>query len=57
MSLVSVLTGRDMSTMTWKPTDNGFNYKLTETEITICKESVANAILNPLEITNSKYPD
>lgn len=56
MSLVSVLTGRDMSSMTWKPTQNGFNYKLTETEISICKESVANAIANPLEITNSKYP-
>jgi hypothetical protein len=56
MSLVSVLTGRDMSTMTWKPSDNGFTYKLTEKEISICKESVANAILNPLEITNSKYP-
>ena len=56
MSLVSVLTGRDMSNMTWKPTDNGFSYKLTETEISICKESVANAIANPFEITNSKYP-
>ena len=56
MSLVSVLTGRDMSTMTWKPTDSGFNYTLTETEIEICKESVANAIANPLEITKSKYP-
>ncbi len=56
MNLVSVLTGRDMSAMTWKPTDGGFNYKLTEQEISICKESVANAIANPLEITNSKYP-
>lgn len=56
MSLVSVLTGRDMSTMEWKPTDSGFNYTLTEREIEICKESVANAIANPLEITKSKYP-
>ncbi len=56
MNLVSVLTGRDMSTLTWKPTDSGFNYPLTETEIEICKESVANAIANPFEITKSKYP-
>lgn len=56
MNLVSVLTGRDMSTLTWKPTDSGFNYSLTETEINICKESVANAIANPFEITKSKYP-
>ena len=56
MNLVSVLTGRDMSNLTWKPTDSGFNYPLTEKEIEICKESVANAIANPLEITKSKYP-
>ena len=56
MNLVSVLTGIDMSDLTWKPTDSGFNYPLTETEIAICKESVANAIANPLEITKSKYP-
>lgn len=56
MNLVSVLTGRDMSSLTWKPTDSGFNYPLTEKEIEICKESVANAIANPLEITKSKYP-
>ena len=56
MNLVSVLTGADMSNLTWKPTDSGFNYPLTETEIKICKESVANAIANPLEITKSKYP-
>ena len=56
MNLVSVLTGRDMSDLTWKPTDSGFNYSLTETEIKICKESVANAIANPFEITKSKYP-
>ena len=56
MNLVSVLTGRDMSDLTWKPTDSGFNYSLTETEIKICKESVANAIANPFEVTKSKYP-
>lgn len=56
MNLVSVLTGIDMSDLTWKPTDSGFNYPLTETEIAICKESVANAIANPLKITKSKYP-
>ena len=56
MNLVSVLTGIDMSDLTWKPTDSVFNYPLTETEIAICKESVANAIANPLEITKSKYP-
>lgn len=56
MNLVSVLTGRDMSNLTWKPTDSGFNYPLTEEEILACKESVANAIANPFEITQSKYP-
>ena len=56
MNLVSVLTGIDMSELTWKPTDSGFNYSLTEKEIEICKESVANANANPFEITKSKYP-
>ena len=56
MNLVSVLTGIDMSTLTWKPTDSGFSYSLTEKEINICKESVVNAIANPFEITKSKYP-
>ena len=56
MNLVSVLTGRDMSTLTWKPTDSGFNCPLTQEEILACKESVANAIANPFEITQSKYP-
>ena len=56
MNLVSVLTGIDMSDLAWKPTDSGFSYPLTATEIAICKESVANAIANPFEITKSKYP-
>lgn len=55
MNLVSVLTGIDMSNLTWTPANSGFNYTLTETEIKICKESVANAIANPFEITTSKY--
>ena len=55
MNLVSILTGIDMSSLTWKPKDSGFNITLTETEISICKESVANAIANPFEITKSKY--
>ena len=55
MNLVSVLTGIDMSNLTWKPKDSGFNITLTETEISICKESVANAIANPFEITKSQY--
>ena len=56
MNLVSVLTGIDMSNLTWKPKDSGFNITLTETEISICKESVANSIANPFKITKSKYP-
>ena len=56
MNLVSVLTGRDMSAMTWKPADSGFNYPLTAREVEICKESVANAIANPFAVTKSKYP-
>ena len=55
MNLVSVLTGIDMSNLTWKPTDSGFSYSLTETEINICKESVENAIANPFVITKSRY--
>lgn len=55
INLVSVLTGIDMSNLTWKPTDSGFNYSLTETEINICKESVENAIANPFVITKSRY--
>ncbi len=56
MNLVSVLTGIDVSTISWKPTDSGFNYPLSATEINICKESVTNAIADPFAITKSKYP-
>ena len=56
MNLVSVLTGRDMSNLTWTPASSGFSYSLSETEVKICKESVANAIANPFVITKSKFP-
>ena len=56
MNLVSVLTGRDMSNLTWTPSSSGFSYSLSETEVKICKESVANAIANPFVITKSKFP-
>ena len=57
MGLVGTLTGRDMSKITWKPTDSGFNYNLTAEEILVCKESYLNASANFLEITPSEYPD
>lgn len=56
MGLVSVLTGRDMSQLTWKPTDSGFDFFMSEETITVCKESIANAILSPYEVTDSQYP-
>ena len=56
MGLVGTLTGRDMSKITWKPSDSGFNYPLTADEILVCKESYANAAANLMEITKSKYP-
>ncbi len=55
MGLVGVLTGRDMSTVTWKPTDSGFNYPMNDKMIAMCKESWANAVASPYEITDSKY--
>ena len=55
MGLVGTLTGRDMSAITWKPTDSGFNYPMTEEMIAVCKESYANATANIFEITRSKY--
>ena len=55
MGLVGTLTGRDMSKVTWKPTDSGFKYSMTDEEIAICKESYLNASNNYLEITKSKY--
>ena len=56
MGLVGTLTGRDMSQITWTPTDSGFNYPMTAEEILVCKESYANATANPFEITKSNYP-
>ena len=55
MGLVGTLTGRDMSQITWKPTDSGFNYQMTAEEILVCKESYANATANFLEVTRSEY--
>lgn len=56
MNLVSVLTGRDMTNLSWTPVNSGINAPITLEEIIVCKESVANAINSPFEITNSEYP-
>lgn len=55
LGLVGTLTGRDMSKITWKPTDSGFNYPLSAEEILICKESYLNATSDFLQITKSEY--
>lgn len=55
MGLVGTLTGRDMSKITWKPTDSGFSYTMSRSVIDVCKESYLNASANFLEITQSKY--
>lgn len=55
LGLVGTLTGRDMSKITWKPTDSGFNYPLSAEEILICKESYLNATADLLKITKSEY--
>lgn len=55
MGLVGVLTGKDMSKLTWKPTDTGFSYTMSNEMIEICKESFTNAVANPFEITPSEY--
>ena len=55
LGLVGTLTGRDMSKITWKPTDSGFNYPLSAEEILICKESYLNATADFLKITKSEY--
>ena len=55
LGLVGTLTGRDMSKITWKPADSGFNYTMSKSVIDVCKESYANAAANFLEITPSKY--
>ena len=56
MGLVGTLTGRDMTAITWKPTDSGFSYPMSEEVIEVCKESWKNAMESPFEITKSKYP-
>jgi hypothetical protein len=55
MGLVGTLTGRDMTAVTWKPTDSGFNYPMSDEMIKVCKESYINATANFLEITPSKH--
>ena len=57
MGLVGTLTGRDMTAVTWKPTDSGFNCPMTAEMIAVCKESYLNATASPLEITRSQYRD
>ncbi len=56
MGLVGVLTGRDMSQITWKPVDSSFNYPMSEEIIAACKESFTNALNSPFEVTVSEYP-
>jgi len=56
MGLVGTLTGRDMSTVTWKPTDSGFDFGMSSEMLTVCKESWANAVASPYQVTDSKYP-
>lgn len=56
MGLVSVLTGRDVSNVTWKPTDSGFDFPMSANMITVCKESIANALASPYQVTESEYP-
>ena len=55
MGLVGVLTGHDMSKLTWKPTDSGFNCPMSDEMIAVCKESFTNAVNNPFVITPSEY--
>lgn len=56
LGLVGALTGRDMSAVTWKPTDSGFDFPMNDEALTVCKESWANAVASPYQITQSKYP-
>ena len=55
LNMVATLTGRDPASASWKPTDSGFEFRLTDKTISACKESVINAIASPLEVTPSKY--
>ncbi len=49
LNLVKVLTGRDITNVAWKPSAVDKDMEL------VCKESVNNANLKPLEITKSSY--
>ncbi len=55
MGLVGTLTGRDMSKITWKPSDSGFDAPMTNEMILVCKESYANAMASPFKVTESQY--
>ncbi len=55
MNMVSMLTGRDLSELTWTPKDSGFSYEVTDRMLAVIKESVQNAQKNPYEITDSAY--
>lgn len=56
LGLVGTLTGRDLSSVTWKPTDSGFVFALSDEKISVCKESFANALVSPYKVTLSEYP-
>ncbi len=56
LGLVGTLTGRDMSAVTWKPSDSGFPFSMSSQMLTVCKESWANAMAKPNQVTDSKYP-
>lgn len=56
LGLVGTLTGRDMTTVTWKPTDSGFEFVMSDEMIAVCKESWANAMAKPYEVTASAHP-
>lgn len=56
LGLVGTLTGRDLSSVTWKPTDSGFVFALSDEKISVCKESFANALVAPYQVTLSEYP-
>ena len=55
LGLVGVLTGRDLSDMSWKPADSGFDITLNNEKIEICKESFTNALNSPYEVTYSSF--
>lgn len=56
MGLVSTLTGRDLTDLTWKPQNSGFDFNISNEVLAVCKESVSNALASPYQVTPSKYP-